>query len=823
MHERHSTNQIGLILLVLLCITLQVLSGCSAQEAIATGAGHAQVYSLSEANASYSYALADMLPNYALGTTLNMYPTYQEPDTLAVEAFCAHALPAIEQGVQGYWYPHYVASLVIAIDRSRTDAHILGWNDLASINENVGLLGFDKPHFVLSAIAYGLEGDNYSLNSAATLLAGLRINGFLHPDTDEPAVLICFDSQAAALIKAGRSLDIVIPSEGTLTYVRGLLSHTELHFSGDTDAALLQAGLRLQDGRCDETLYPQPEAYEVASLITNYTHFSAATVDSDRIYRRTVQNTRLYSSADAREHQLYPLLYIIVLVLWTFSVFRRAMQRSVRRSSLIMGMTMFCWMTVRLIKYQIIDETPLGLTLWYSYILFQLTLPLVALYLAYSIDRPDDTKRPRWLYICSAVNMTLVLLTFTTHLHGFVYDLDFSSPGWSKVYGYGLGHHLIQVLNYGMLGLAVVVMLVKCWRSSRKRSIIFPTFFLIFLLLYALGYSANIPIARDSDITMVTGLIGLLFFESALRTGLIPVNTNYQSFFANSTLGMQITDTTGRTMLSSAAAVELDALNLDAVLASSPLPHALDDNTLLFAGNIQGGHVLWQEDISRLNLLHANIDDSVRRLSSAHAALAEEEKIKRLLAEEREKERLATQLDAEIAEYTLQLSARAEQLEKATDQPQAAADIAILLCYVKRRCNLFFREQEASMMQPIELSSYLEELAGIAAYSAKHISISSDVNQPLSLRHATLLYDFFYRVLDWASRQSHPHVMGHLRTHNNTVIMRLLPYAEPKDFALDAKFAEAIALAGGQFTIKILDDDATAISLSFPLGGEYLG
>ena len=812
-----------LIMLVLLCFVLQPLTGCSVGTyKEGAEANPITIYSLREPHSTYGGVLAEILPNYGLGDTANLYPSYQQPNTVAVEASDVHVLPAIEYGVLGYWYPHYLATVVIAIDRDRTDAQILGWNDLSSLGEPVGIIGYDISHLLFSAIAYGLEGENYTLNSATTLMAGLRENGFFRSESADPAVIICYDSQAAAMKKAGRALDIVVPCEGTLTYVRGLFSHDELSFSSDLDPLLLRSGLRLRDGRCDETLYPAPEAYETATTIPNYNHFNAVSVEGDRVYRRDVRNTRLYSSVDAREHQLYPLLYIVVLVLWTSSVFRRAMHRSVRRSSLIMGITMFCWMTTRIIKYQIADESTLGLYLWYSYILFQLTLPLVALYLAHSIDRPDDNTRPWWLYACSALNVGLVLLTFTTHLHGMVYIIDFTNPRWANVYGYGPSYTLIQVLNYGMLGLAVMVMLVKCWRSSRKRSIVFPAFFLIFLVIYAFAYSAYIPIARDSDITMVTGLISLLFFESALRTGLIPVNTRYRSFFANSTLGMQLIDHAGETMLSSASAVELDAFDVQAVLASSPLPHAMDNNTLLFAGDIRGGHVLWQEDISRLNHLHAEIDESVSRLSAANAALAEEEKIKRLLTEEREKERLTTQLDAEIAEYTAQLSEMAQQLEQADDQPHKAAEIAILLCYVKRRCNLFFREQEVNTMPPSELTGYLDELAGIAAYSNKVVSISSDVNEPLSIRKATLLYDFFYRVLNWAAQQSHPHVIGHLRTRNDTIIMRLLPYAKPKGFTLDDKFMAAIGSIGGLCSIEILDDDAAAISLSFPLGGDCI-
>ena len=792
------------------------LSGCAGVEKISN---NSDIYCLDESNSSYSEVIGQTLPTYSVGRTPRVYPTLQQNNTTAVEAFDPQALPALTYGVAGYWYPHYLATVIIAVDRDQTDINIRGWSDLYAINEAVGITGSFMNQMVLSAIAYGLEGESYTLTSATKLLANLRKNGFLRVNAYDPAIVICYDYQAATMIKEGRNLEIIVPRDGTFSYERGLLSNAELSFAGDIDFLLLSSGFRLIDGQCDGSLYPATAAYEAAAKISNYGRFNTVCLDSDRVFRRAILNTRLYSSADGREHQLFPLLYMIVLIVWAASVFRRAMQKNVQRSVLLTVIILLGWMTVRLIKYQIIDETTLGLYLWYSYYLFQLSLPLVALWLADAIDHPDDRSIPKWLLALVILNGALLILIFTSHLHGFVYQIDFSQPNWANTYGYGIGYTIIQYIYHILLGSAIVMMMVKCGRSSRKKSFIFPSVFLIVLVLYAYGYYVGIPLARDSDKTMVTGLLVLLFFESALRTGLIPVNKKYTTFFTHTPLKIQITDSDGKAVLSSATTVEYNPEVLNHALAAHPLPLHLDENTLLFTKGIRGGNVLWQEDITGLNRLHAELDESVKKLSATNAMLAEEEKIKRILAEEIEKERLMTQLEAEIAGYTAKLSTMVQQLENVVDQPKKAADIAILLCFVKRRCNLFFREQEIPTMPASELTGYLDELAGIAAYSGAKIIVASDVIATLSVRRATLFYDFFHSVIDWAAQQSCPDVMVHLRARNGTIIMRLLPYANPKDFTPDSKLATAVAFAGGQFTLEDLDD-AAALSLAFPRGGE---
>ena len=805
------------VTLTSLCLTVLSLAGCAAIEEISSSG---DIYCLNEVFSQYSEVITQLLPDFIVEKTNLVYPALQQKNTIATEAFDPQALPALEHGIANHWYPQYLATVVIAIDRSKTTAEIKGWSDLADVNEAVGIIGTGSSHMVLSAIAYGVEGENYNLAETANLLAGLRRNGLFQRNSYEPDILICYDFQAAAMIKSGHDLEIIVPREGTFTYTRGLLSKTVLSFNDDkTDSLLISAGFRLPDGRCDSSLYPEETEYETAAVVTDYDRFNTLCLEGDRLFRRVVLGTRLYSSVDNREHQLFPLLYMILLIVWTATVFYRAMQKNVRRAALLTAIILLGWMTARLIKYQIVDETALGLYLWYSYGLFQLTLPLVALLLACTIDKPDEVRIPKWLIITAAFNGVLVILIFTSHLHGFVYQIDFSKINWSYDYGYGFGYTIIQFASYSLLGLAFMMMLVKCSSSMRKKSLAFPMAFLVVLILYGYGYSTRIPIARESDITMVTGLFAVLFFESALRSGLIPANTKYTAFFKNTTLGIQLTDIDAIPALASVSAVKYAPSIIDAAIAAHPHPLPLDENTLLYTSMIRGGNALWQEDITGINRLHAELDESVDKLSASNAILAEEEKIKRILAEESEKERLMARLEAEIAIHTAKLSVMAQQLDNAPDKPKETAVIAMLLCYVKRRCNLFFREQEIHRMYTGELIGYLNELAEIAAYSDRKVTVSSDVKENISVRRVTVLYDLFFSVIEWATKQNRPHVMVHLHARNGRIIMRLLPYAKPESYTPGMKLLEAIDLAGGRFDLEDLDD-AIAISLSFPKGGE---
>jgi hypothetical protein len=305
---------------------------------------------------------------------------------------------------------------------------------------------------------------------------------------------------------------------------------------------------------------------------------------------------------------------------------------------------------------------------------------------------------------------------------------------------------------------------------------------------------------------------------------MIPVNSKYTRLFALSSLGMRIINDAKQTILSSASAMWYDYDTFIGALESYPSPvSGQNENTLLFAAPIIGGYALWQEDITGLNRLHTEIEASIAKLKVANIMLKEEEKVRRATQEEIEKTRLIEQLETEIADNITRLSTMIEQLEGAADKPKSTAQISLLLCYIKRRCNLFFREKEAEDFVADELTVYLDELAEIAGYSGVSVIVTSELKTNVSVRHATLFYDFFYNIIHWATWQADPYIIAHMGAEGRNVFLRMLPSEDANSFQMEKSFQSAVVSTGGLYAVKDLDDDAVGISLSFPIGGDYNG
>jgi hypothetical protein len=496
------------------------------------------------------------------------------------------------------------------------------------------------------------------------------------------------------------------------------------------------------------------------------------------------------------------------------------MQERVRRLVIMMGIIPLGLIVTRLINFQVPFSADLSRYLWFGYYLFLLMLPVALMWLAWAIDKPDDGpgavfRRPKWLLLLSLLNGLLVALVFTNDLHGLVFRFDLSSPDWHVDYGYGFGFYIVQVGCWLPVAVAILAMLYKSRRSLRKRGVIFLLALFMLFALYALAYYLRIPIARESDYSMTVGLAVLLIMEVAIRSGIIPVNTKYKTLFTHSQLSMRIIDFKKITALSSASAEWYDYDTFASALQYYPAPAAQDEDTLVFAAPVVGGYALWQEDISGLNRLHAEIEESIAKQKAANAMLVEEEEVRRAAQEEIEKTQLMEQLDNEIAGHIIRLTTMIEQLEGASDKQKSTARISLLLCYIKRRCNMFFHEREAYVLPADELTVYLDEMAEIAGYSNVKVLVTSMLNTGVPARQATLLYDFFYSVVNWASWLGGLHMLAHLGVENGSLVLRLLPSEDAKSYHMEKGLQKAIAAAGGTFGIKDLDD-AVGLSVSFP-------
>lgn len=766
----------------------------------------------------YSKVIEENLPLYKSEQEVNN-PYYILNEGRVAEAFDAQAVGAIEAGIAKYWYPQYLATVIIAVDRDKTDAVVNHWNDLIDTQVEIGF--FNSPgnkQMLLAAMSYGLEGENYSVEKAIQLLSSLYDDNRLIMNSFDSPILICFDYQAANLIRSGRNIEIIIPAEGTYTYEKGLLSNEKINFQNNISAMLIESNMRLLDGQCNLSVFPTEIDYKSAVRVSDYKHFINSVKKAQILIERKILNAQKYMSIDNQEHLNFALLYIIIVTIWLASILRRSMQKAISYSAFFTGIILNAWILVRLIKYQNDTIPILNRYLWYSFYIFQLSLPLVLLWMAWAIDKPENkTFPPKWWRAMAILIVALIALVFTNDLHGCVFHLDLTRLDWSKNYSYGFGYYIILCVCMLNLLAVFIILVQKSIRNTRKGKFIFPISVLIVFGFYNYKYIMRDPFIYQTDLTIITGIFTMLMFESCIRSGLIPVNTKYVDLFIRSPLKMQIINKNRKVLLESASASALNIDILNKVIDSYP-SSIMQDDFLLFAKPIPGGYAIWNEDVSQINKLHREFEESTKMLTAANALLAEEEKLKRDINERVEKKRLMEQLEIEISDRITQLTTMIENLPKAQNHSIEATRIALLLCYIKRRCNLFFQEKRTNTMDIEELIIYIDELSDIAKKSDINIATINEIETIISIRHGILFYDFYYFMIDLAVRTSHNYSIQNFEEKNGFIAMGFLTSQSLKELKLEKVFINAIDAAKGKIITKNLED-SIGISISFPKGG----
>ena len=799
--------------ILLLCL---LLTGCSAE------ASGGQLISAAEGSGAYSEALLPFLPGYALRDGEDtLYAEVSRGN--AVACFDVQAVPAMARGVGRYWYPHVSATVVLAVDRTRTDAVVTGWNSLRENRVPVGMSSTSivRNMLVLGALSYGLNPKEPSKREALDFLEHLCQNGGFELEGSDAPILLCLDYEAAAWNRNGGDYEIIVPVEGTLSYRMGLFSDVPLALEPGLDETLLSAGLPLADG---ERPADFPDDYRPARTLgeEDYDWFLKVTGDSSRDLRRQVFHTRLYTTADMREHILSALFLSAAILLWKGTVSHRMMRRDVRRVVSLLSWLTVGWLLLRLFKYQQLTEGTLTRMCWYGYYLFQLALPVALLYLTEILDRAEGEKRlahPLWPpLVCYVLSVLLVL---TNDLHRLVFRFDLEG-NWASDYSYGLGYWLMIAFSLLFFVLAVVKLLYKGRKSAYWGGKLFSLLFCGGLIFYVIAYVYRVPLAWESDITVNICILSVLFFETVLHAGLVPVNIQYQRLFAFAPISLTILDENGRTVLSSRSAHPISRSIWKRLLMDMEQPLLRDSNTQLHAIPVRSGMAVWQEDLSRINRLKREIQDVQDRLEAANRLLREEGEIKKRLMTVEANRSLFEQLDRDMEQRVASLTRLIKTLPK-TDKPKGlTAYITLCLCHIKRRCNLFFLARQGELLPGDELELYLDELAELARYAGLQTLIRCGQKEALEIRSAALCYDYAFETISWALKETASPLMGYLESEGSDLVFRFLPGGDPTQWHFSEELITSVSAMGGQIACKDLDD-AFGICMRIPLGGETCG
>ena len=252
------------------------------------------------------------------------------------------------------------------------------------------------------------------------------------------------------------------------------------------------------------------------------------------------------------------------------------------------------------------------------------------------------------------------------------------------------------------------------------------------------------------DITAAQCLMFSCVLECCIQCGLIQTNTGYQALFEAGSIKAQIVDMNyqARYVSKHAKDISRDMISL----ANTGLT-LIDDSVLLRSSKINGGFVLWQEDIADISAVLQKLDENRKAIEDNNNIERINYKTKVKINSLREKNRLYDHLQSQTAhqiDLLDQLLTRYEANHDLNVRRSLLAKAAVIGAYIKRRGNLMFIGEKSNVTDTAELSACLGESFANLELMGVESAIDIPGKANIYINDAIRSYDFFEAVMEAA-------------------------------------------------------------------------
>lgn len=443
-------------------------------------------------------------------------------------------------------------------------------------------------------------------------------------------------------------------------------------------------------------------------------------------------------------------IYIGLFTAWGFSVRNRIIQPQVRLYLTVISALMVFWMAVRTIRYSLDGCAWLMRHLWYLYYLPMLFIPLLAVFVAMSLGKPESYRLPKWTALLYIPTAALLLLVLTNDLHQLIFVFPADAVVWMDDYHYAIGYFLAVGWMILCTMTALVTMLIKCRVPYSRKVLTMPFVPVILAIIYGAFYIARVPLLKmiAGDMTVVFCLLFSATLESCIQCGLIQANTHYMELFDASTVGAQITDPGYQVVLSSGAA---QAVNIETIWQTQQAPVMLEGGIRLSGAPIKNGYVVWTEDLSPLIKVLADLEEARENLQDNKDILEEEHAVKEREAHIAEQERLYHIIQRNTEKQILLMDTLIEQAENADSDEERRHILKKMLvigAYLKRRSNLVFLSDKDSVLEAKELELSIGESINNLETFGVTCGFLSELTGAILAMNVIAMYDFFEEIAE---------------------------------------------------------------------------
>lgn len=504
------------------------------------------------------------------------------------------------------------------------------------------------------------------------------------------------------------------------------------------------------------------------------------------------------------------IIHVSLLSAWYISLQNRIVHKQIKQLLSGVAVMMVLWVLVRTVKWEFVVsyEEPLVRYLWYAFYVPMILIPLLGVYIVHLMGKPEGYKLPKVFYLLLIPATVLITVVFTNDYHRLVFDFPNGIKYFDADYTYNFMFFVVCGW-FVILGLYFVLMLLKKSRVPGSKAfkslpLIIMIASIVFWIAYALG-------VIESDLTTVDCIMITLLLESAIQVGLIPSNSNYDEIFNSTTVPVVIVDEEYVPCYSSETVSEIA---LDVMKQAEKETVSLGD-TLLHSKKISAGRVIWQDDITVLNELKEQLQDTILQLDEENDMLQAEIEVKEKRTKLDEKNRLYDRIAQEVEPQLIKVAELLKELDENSEAtPELLSRVCVIGSYIKRRGNLLLLAEENPQIDARELEYCIRESLDNLHLGGVFTSFESECNGILNAECIVAVYDF-YETLAEKLMKNITAMLVRLNCNEGSVKMNV-QMGCLEDIA--KQVLDGVQMPLGSFVYDI-DDEDISITLTLKDGG----
>lgn len=440
------------------------------------------------------------------------------------------------------------------------------------------------------------------------------------------------------------------------------------------------------------------------------------------------------------------MIYSGLILHFVQSVRRRLLPSPARTYMIASGILMEFFLLVRTLSHRIVQWSPLiKRHCWYLYYVPVILVPVLFLMSSFYFgDRPEQHSRIKRYPLILGIVLVIGILTNDLHHLAFKPNPDTEIfIGKSGTYTHGILFYAAYIWAGSMIAASIVHLIgisrkMKDWKKAIRP---FLCLLLIPLLtsINKIMVAADLPEPFQMTEILIFCMIGVQ--EYCIRNRLLPHNINYDAFFSQLELPVNITNKEFVPVYQTAVTIPADKAQMQQAVGGHIYP---EPDTRLSGMGLQAGYAFFASDESTQHRLNEELEDANDILSIENELLAREQELIQEKGAIEERSRLYDKAAQEIYPAQKRIAALLDTIQP--DTPSFRQDMARVLfmtAFVKRQANFVMLEADQGAITAVELTAALKESFHYMDYCGIHTAARITASRDFTCRNAMAVYECF--------------------------------------------------------------------------------